>query len=185
MSHHRRRLAVVSLAAGAALAGCGRSAGNPALDPGVVTNSPSTSTPSTSAPTALHPPGQRHEGTGHTWDRKHAENNGWKQRYELSPSQREIADAAATRLRPKLRRLRADGDFSREALRNALVESGLEPIDVVSDIDPSRERPPQALFWSTPRSGICVDGELTTDDVVIDTEGPSLDGGCKESGGGH
>ncbi|MBA8827353.1 hypothetical protein FHX42_004737 [Saccharopolyspora lacisalsi] len=179
MSRHRRRFVVISLAlaaSGTALAGCGRSAENPALDPGVVTTSPSTP-----APTAPRPPDQRHEGTGDAWAREHAGNNGWKQHYELSSPQQEIADAAATRLRPKLRRLQAAGDFSPEALRNALVESGLEPVDVVSRTG----RPPLARFWSTPRSGVCVNGKLTTESVVVETGGPSLDGGCEESGGGH
>lgn len=179
MSHCRRFFAFIALAlavGSTGLTGCGRSAENPALDRRVVTTSPTATVPTLAPPT-------RHEAPEDTWARKHAGNNGFKQHYELAPQDQELADAAARRLRPKLRRLQADGDLSREALRKALVDSGLEPIDVVSRTDPPRDG--SLVFWSRLRGGICVDGKLTAEAVSIRTEGPSLDGGCKERGGGH
>lgn len=180
MSHRRRGFAFIALAlavAGTALAGCGRSVENRVVERPGVTISPTVALPT------LAPPTRPDEAPEDTWARKHADNNGFKQHYELAPRDQKLADAAAMRLRPKLRRLQDHGEFSREALRQALVESGLEPIEVVSRTDPPRSA--SLVFWSRLRSGICVDGKLTAEDVVVETEGPSLDGGCEESGGGH
>src|SRR5262245_20790483 len=75
--------------------------------------SPTPSLPSASLP-AVTPSGEANvdralppgDGAPHE-----AENNGWKQRHELTPDEQRAGDALAARIRPKLAALRTAGDF--------------------------------------------------------------------------
>lgn len=114
------------------------------------------------------------------------ENNGWKQRHDLSPADRRAAEATAHQIRPALARLRKAGDFAPEAVLRTFKRLGL-PNDRIW-AGPMRTSP--LLTSPTPvlgavfsvRAGIiaCVDGDVRPERVLVQVEGPDAEGNCIE-----
>lgn len=135
--------------------------------------------PSSLAPTfsarAL-PPG---DGAPHE-----AENNGWKQRHELTADEQRAGDALAARVRPKLAALRTAGDFAPASTRQALLALGLGPDDVQvtgmrTPLD-SATPPPGAVFAvHFPEAG-CVIGDVRPERLLVEVTGAGAEFGCLE-----
>ncbi len=106
-----------------------------------------------------------------------AENNGWKQRHDLTPGEQRTGDALAARIRPKLTALRKAGDFDPASTRKALLDLGLHPDDVgVSEM----RQPPGAVFEVRfPEAG-CVLGDVRPERVLVEVTGANGEFGCLE-----
>ncbi|HEX5198335.1 hypothetical protein ACFQS1_03675 [Paractinoplanes rhizophilus] len=162
---------------GLALAGCaqpGTRDGDTAPLPSPSTSSPaSAASPSAAASAALPeqtlPPG---DGAPHQ-----AENNGWKQRHELTPDEQRTGDALAARIRPKLAALRTAGDFAPASTRDALLGLGLPPDDVqVTEM----RTPPGAVFAVHFPDAGCVIGDVRPDRLLVEVTGAGAEFGCLE-----
>jgi hypothetical protein len=113
-----------------------------------------------------------------------AENNGWKQRHELTAEQRRAADAVAARIRPKLTQLRAAEDFGPASTKRALLELGLPPDDVqVTAMRPptgSDTVAPGAVFAVRVAGAGCVIGSVRPARLQVEVTGASAEFGCLE-----
>lgn len=161
-----------------ALTACGASNGPGAgIAPSVISHDSPDSVPSnaaTAVPSELPTWSARSEADRR---RKHARNQGYRDRYELSPTQRRETEALVRRLRPRLQRLRDRGLFRRDRVRRVLRQTGSTPVLVSADAALVRFR--------SNSGGICVNRRIAPERVRVDGIGPTLDGGCVESSGGH
>ncbi|MCD0450020.1 DUF4232 domain-containing protein [Actinocorallia sp. API 0066] len=116
----------------------------------------------------------------------HAENNGWKQRRDLTPAQQAVGEAAATRFRPVLDKLHKNGDITPNSVHKALLAAGAEPdrlfvsplrASAATDAPP----PPGAVIDYRPDDGICVTGSVTETAVDLQVSGPNGEGTCIEA----
>ncbi|WP_433364214.1 DUF6993 domain-containing protein [Actinoplanes sp. CA-142083] len=172
----RRWLAAVVL--GLVALGCAR----PGAGDGDTSPLPSSSPPLSPslAPSfsqrALPPPG---DGAPHQ-----AENNGWKQRHELTAEEQRAGDALAARIRPKLAALRTAGDFTPASTRQALLGLGLAPDDVA--VTPMRTPldaaapPPGAVFAVRFPDAGCVIGDVRPSRLLVEVTGAGAEFGCLE-----
>ncbi len=106
-----------------------------------------------------------------------AENNGWKQRHELTAEEQRTGDALAARIRPKLAALRTAKDFDPASTRQTLLELGLSADDVqVSEM----RTPPGAVFAVTfPEAG-CIIGDVRPERLLVEVTGAAAEFGCLE-----
>jgi hypothetical protein len=161
MEHMRRILcAFVPLVL---LAGCAGAA--PRADP--EPSGPSPSTSSTSAATSSGPDVAPHE----------ADNNGWKQRHDLTDADRAAGEQAAARIRPELQRLRAAGDFALDSTRRTLVALGYPVTDI--QVEPLHDGSAGAVF-AVHAGRACVDGDVRAERVLVQVEGAAAEFGCLE-----
>lgn len=144
------------------------------------------SSPSGPAPTASTPQDdadgqalQPGDGAPHE-----ADNNGWKQRHELTADEQRAGDALAARIQPKLAALRTAGDFAPASTRQALLGLGLPPDDVqVNSMRPpldSDTPPPGAVFAVRFAGAGCVIGDVRPDRLLVEVTGAGAEFGCLE-----
>jgi hypothetical protein len=106
-----------------------------------------------------------------------ADNNGWKQRHDLTDTERAAGEQAAARIRPELARLHAAGDFALDSTRRMLVALGYAATDI--QVEPLNNGSPGAVF--AVRAGrACVDGVVRPDRVLVQVEGAAPEFGCLE-----
>ncbi|MCO8271680.1 hypothetical protein M1L60_13875 [Actinoplanes sp. TRM 88003] len=167
----RRRWLAVAVAGLVAL-GCAR----PGAGDGDA--APLPPSPSASVPTASTAGGDAgDQGPAGDGAPHNAENNGWKQRHELSPDEQATGDALAARIRPNLAALRKAGDFDPASARKALLDLGLRPDDVgVSEM----RQPPGVVFEVRfPEAG-CVIGDVRPERLLVEVTGAAAEFGCLE-----
>ncbi len=128
--------------------------------------SPSAS-PTTSPATNSGPDAAPHE----------ADNNGWKQRHDLTDADRAAGEQAAARIRPQLQRLRAAGDFALDSTRRTLLALGYPPTDI--QVEPMHDGSAGAVF-AVHAGRACVDGDVRPDRVLVQVEGAATEFGCLE-----
>ncbi|MFF5081739.1 DUF6993 domain-containing protein [Actinoplanes sp. NPDC000266] len=177
--HHRRWLAAAAL--GLVALGCARPGAGDGDSSPLVTATPSASAPAASVPpddagAQAQPPG---DGAPHQ-----AENNGWKQRHDLTAEEQRAGDALAARIRPKLTALRSAGDFTPASTQQALLGLGLDPaqVQVTAMRTPIGEAtpPPGAVFAVRfPEAG-CVIGDVRPERLQIEVTGAAAEFGCLE-----
>jgi hypothetical protein len=114
----------------------------------------------------------------------HADNNGWKQRHELTAAEHKEGDALAARIRPALADLRAAKDFAPESTRRALIGLGLADgaVGVTTMRPPTWDGvpPPGAVFEVRFGRVGCVIGDVTPDRVQVEVTGSAAEFGCLE-----
>jgi hypothetical protein len=146
--------------------------------------SPSLSVPASSSPAPPDGAGAPGDGAPGDGAPHQAENNGWKERHELTAQEQRTGDALAARIRPKLTALRTAKDFAPDSTRQALLGLGLRPDAVqVTTMWPapgSATPPPGAVFAVTfPEAG-CVIGAVRPDRLQIEVTGAAAEFGCLE-----
>lgn len=104
-----------------------------------------------------------------------ADNNGWKQRHELTDAERAQAQRAADRIRPALQRLPEPGP---EPVRQALLWLGYAAGDVT--VERMHDGSPGAAFGVRVGPRACVVGEVTPSRVRADVAGTAAEFGCLE-----
>ncbi|MFI5889526.1 hypothetical protein ACIA5D_05340 [Actinoplanes sp. NPDC051513] len=149
---------------------------SPLLSPSASPHPSIPSAPSTPPRDASPPPG---DGAPHE-----AENNGWKQRHDLTADEQRAGDALAARIRPKLTALRTAGDFAPSSTQQALLGLGLRPDDVqVTAMRPpldSTTPPPGAVFAVRFAGAGCVIGDVRPDRLLVEVTGAAAEFGCLE-----
>jgi hypothetical protein len=137
---------------------------------------PTASTPQDDADGQAPPPG---DGAPHQ-----ADNNGWKQRHELTAEEQRAGDALAARIQPKLAALRTAGDFAPASTRQALLGLGLSADDVqVTAMRPpldSATPPPGAVFAVRFAGAGCVIGDVRPERLLVEVTGAGAEFGCLE-----
>jgi hypothetical protein len=108
-----------------------------------------------------------------------AENNGWKQRSELSAADRRLGEEAAARIRPALEGQRAKGDFTPEGTRATLVGLGYpaERVQVATMHDPTITG---AVFAVRVGERGCVIGDVQPLRMQVEVQGSAAEFGCLE-----
>ncbi|MBM2615073.1 hypothetical protein JIG36_05800 [Actinoplanes sp. LDG1-06] len=166
---------VTAVALGLVALGCARPGagdGDAATLPSTVSQPssvPPASVPTDGAGDQAPPPG---DGAPHQ-----AENNGWKQRHELTAEEQRAGDALAARIRPALTGLRASGDFAPASTRRVLLALGLATEDVQVN---EMRTPPGTVFAVTfPEAG-CVIGDVRPERVLVEVTGAAAEFGCLE-----
>jgi hypothetical protein len=133
-------------------------------------------TVSASAPVDPGPPG---DAPPH-----YADNNGWKQRHELTAAEQREGDRLAARIQPVLAELRAGGDFTPESTRRALLGLGLRAdlIGVTPMRQPSwmDEAPAGAVFEVRFGPAGCVTGDVRPERLLVHVSGANAEFGCLE-----
>jgi len=113
-----------------------------------------------------------------------ADNNGWKQRHDLTAEEQRAGDALAARIRPKLTALRTAGDFTPASTQQALLGLGLRPDDVqVTTIRPplGSDTPPAGAVFAVQFAGAgCVIGDVQPNRLLIEVTGSAAEFGCLE-----
>ncbi|MBO2448323.1 hypothetical protein J4573_14555 [Actinomadura barringtoniae] len=178
MTISRRAVPVAAFAAASlALAACGTQH---------VNSSPTASRSGSPSASPSAPPSPYDENTtrgGGDMAPHQQENNGWKQRAELSANDRRLGNAAAARIRPRLQSLRESGDFSEKSVERILLDLG-QPRDRVSakQIQVTTAGTTQQLvgFWVIVGQRACVYGDLRPTRVLIEVDGPTMEGSCVE-----
>ena len=107
-----------------------------------------------------------------------AENNAWKYRRPLSPSDHEIATRAAEMIRPALEDRCARGDFSIDATRQALIGSGFTTDHFT--LTGLRSGAPGLFFSVSMGERACVNGDVQAAKVRVFVEGTTREGSCIE-----
>ncbi len=114
----------------------------------------------------------------------HADNNGWKQRHELTAAEQRTGQDLAARIRPKLEALRAVGDFAPASTRQALLDVGIsaDAIEVTTMRGPVGEPtpPPGAVYAVHFGQAGCVIGDVRPDRVLVEVTGAAAEFGCLE-----
>jgi hypothetical protein len=114
----------------------------------------------------------------------HADNNGWKQRHELTAAQQKEGDALAARIRPALTTLRSAKDFAPESTRRALIGLGLadDTVGVTTMRPPTWDGapPPGAVFEVRFGTVGCVIGTVAPDRLQVQVTGSAAEFGCLE-----
>jgi hypothetical protein len=114
----------------------------------------------------------------------HADNNGWKQRHELSAADKRVGQELAAKIRPKLEALRAAGDFAPASTRQSLLDLGIkaDAILVTTVRPPVGEQipPPGAVYAVHFASVGCVIGEVWPGGVTVEVTGSADEFGCLE-----
>lgn len=105
------------------------------------------------------------------------ENNRWRQRRELSASDRRLAEEGAVRVRSALDQLRADNEFSVEAVTETLIGLGYDRS--VVQVRPFAT-PPGAVYAVRVGEAGCIHGDLRPGRVLVEVAGPSPESGCIE-----
>jgi hypothetical protein len=116
----------------------------------------------------------------------HADNNGWKQRHDLSPDDQRLAGQAADRIRPELAKLRTAGDFAPDSTRRMLLNLGYPSGDV--EVTPMRtpggwsspQPPAGAVFAVHLGRAACVLGDVRPERVLVEVRGSATEYGCLE-----
>ncbi|SDP94025.1 hypothetical protein SAMN04487905_11575 [Actinopolyspora xinjiangensis] len=166
---------LATLACGLVLTSCGATHTPGTLHettPPASTPSPAPSSETIAQAEPSHVPDPRTD-----WQREHAGNHAYRERYPLTPEQQRQADRITAALRPQLRNLAEKENPDIERTRHALRHVGLTPREVTTTQD--------GLGFRAEADGICVTGQIDEDHVSLHTQGPSLDGGCAEPDGGH
>jgi hypothetical protein len=166
----RRLLWPVVLASLSMVAGCaGQRAAGPVFPGPEVTVS--ASAPVDAGPAGDQPP-------------NYADNNGWKQRHELSAAEQKEGDQLVARIEPVLAELRAAGDFTPESTRRALLGLGLEAgrVGVTAMRQPSwmDSVPPGAVFEVRFGAAGCVTGDVRPERLLVHVSGAAAEFGCLE-----
>jgi len=147
---------------------------SPLPSPSLSRPASTTSTPQDDANGQALPPG---DGAPHQ-----ADNNGWKQRHELTAEEQRAGDALAARIRPKLTALRTAGDLAPASTRQALLGLGLRPDDVqVTAMRPALDSdtpPPGAVFAVRFADASCVIGEIRPERLLVEVTGAGAEFGC-------
>ncbi|SNY55197.1 DUF6993 domain-containing protein [Paractinoplanes atraurantiacus] len=172
---------VVAAVFGLVALGCARPGAGDGDSSPLVTATPSppasaASLPPDGADAQAQPPG---DGAPHQ-----AENNGWKQRHDLTAEEQRTGDALAARIRPKLTALRSAGDFAPASTQRALLSLGLDAdqVQVTTMRAPIGESapPPGAVFAvHFPEAG-CVIGDVRPERLQIEVTGAAAEFGCLE-----
>ncbi|WP_240742141.1 hypothetical protein [Micromonospora zingiberis] len=114
----------------------------------------------------------------------HADNNGWKQRHELSAADQRTGQKLAARIRPKLEALRAAGDFAPASTQRELLELGIKAaaIEVTAMRPPTgQETPPPGAVYAVHFANVgCVIGDVRPDRVMVEVTGSASEFGCLE-----
>ncbi|WP_131740151.1 hypothetical protein [Actinomadura roseirufa] len=114
------------------------------------------------------------------------ENNGWKYRSPLSPDDERKTQAAASKVRPALARLREGHDFSVQSVERTLLGLGFPRDHVqvqaiqVSPLQTSSTPPPGAIFVVTVGTRGCVHGDIRPSRLLVQAEGTTGEGTCLE-----
>ncbi|XVV17076.1 DUF6993 domain-containing protein [Actinoplanes sp. CA-131856] len=177
--HHGRWLAAAVLglvALGCARPGAGDGDSSPLVTPTPSLPAATASAPPDDAGAQAQPPG---DGAPHQ-----AENNGWKQRHDLTAAEQRAGDALAARIRPELTALRSAGDYTLASTQRALLGLGLDPdqVQVTAMRTPVGEAtpPPGAVFAvHFPEAG-CVIGDVRPERLQIEVTGAAAEFGCLE-----
>ncbi|MEV8508802.1 hypothetical protein AB0368_28780 [Actinoplanes sp. NPDC051475] len=114
----------------------------------------------------------------------HADNNGWKQRHELTADEQRTGDRLAGRIRPKLAALRKAGDFAPASTRQALLDLGIRADSVeVTAMRPAigEETPSPGAVYAVrfPDAG-CIVGDVRPDRLLVEVTGAAAEFGCLE-----
>jgi uncharacterized protein DUF6993 len=138
----------------------------------------------TASASASAPPPAAAERTGPDVPPNHADNNGWKQRHELSAADQRTGQRLAAKIRPKLEALRAAGDFAPASTRQALLDLGIkaDAIEVTAMRPPIGEQipPPGAVYAVHFASVGCVIGDVRPERVMVEVTGSAAEFGCLE-----
>lgn len=114
----------------------------------------------------------------------HRDNNGWKERRELSVAEQRTGQELAARIRPKLAALRAARNLTPAATRQALLDLGISPDAVeVSAMRPpigAETPPPGAVYAVRFAAGGCVIGDVRPERVMVEVTGSAAEFGCLE-----
>jgi hypothetical protein len=114
----------------------------------------------------------------------HADNNGWKQRPDLSAAEKKEGDQLADRIRSALAELRAAQDFAPESTRQALLGLGIssDRMDVTAMRQPSwmDSVPPGAVFGVHFGEAGCVIGDVRPERLLVEVRGAAAEFGCLE-----
>jgi hypothetical protein len=114
----------------------------------------------------------------------YADNNGWKQRHELTAAEQRTGQELAGRIRPELAALRAAGDFRPDSTRRALLGLGIAADSV--QVTPMRTPldaatpPPGAVYAVRFPDAGCVIGDVRPDRVLVEVTGAGGEFGCLE-----
>lgn len=112
----------------------------------------------------------------------YAENNGWKQRRELTDKEQLSGDNDADRIRARLASLRASGDVSPDAVEAALLDVGIADEDiVVRPMNPSltsHTPPPGTAFGIRMGAGSCVTGDVRPERLLVEVTGSAAEFSC-------
>ncbi|WP_327026535.1 DUF6993 domain-containing protein [Micromonospora sp. NBC_01739] len=139
-----------------------------------------------SSPAVSSSPAAVAEPTGRQPDAppNHADNNGWKQRHELSAADERAGRDLAARIRPSLEALRAAGDFAPTSTQQALLDLGLpaDAIEVTAMRPPiGQETPPPGAVYAVRFGTVgCVIGDVRPDRVMVEVTGSAAEFGCLE-----
>jgi hypothetical protein len=145
------------------LAGCA----DAAAGTGPAPSRPSPSASPASAATSTGPDVAPHE----------VDNNGWKQRHDLTDADRAAGEQAAARIRRELQRLRTAGDFTLGSTRRTLAAIGYPATDI--QVEPLRDGSAGAAF-AVHAGRACVDGDVRRERVLVQVEGAATEFGCLE-----
>jgi hypothetical protein len=114
----------------------------------------------------------------------YADNNGWKQRHELTAAEKTEGEQLADRIRPALADLRAAQDFAPESTRQALLGLGISPdrMGVTAMRQPSwmDSVPPGAVFEVHFGAAGCVTGDVRPERLLVEVRGAAAEFGCLE-----
>ncbi|BCJ61862.1 hypothetical protein Jiend_52840 [Micromonospora endophytica] len=114
----------------------------------------------------------------------HADNNGWKQRHELSAADQRTGQRLAAQIRPRLDELRAAGDFAPASTQRALLDLGIkaDAIEVTAMRPPIGQEasPPGAVYAVRFADVGCVIGDVRPDRVMVEVTGSAAEFGCLE-----
>ncbi|WP_344126977.1 hypothetical protein [Luedemannella flava] len=132
--------------------------------------------PPTAYPSRSLPPGDQAANN--------ADNNGWKQRHELSPQERAAGRTIKDRVVPALEKLRRGGDIGPDAVARTLHGLGFATDDVqvtamrALGADPTP--PPGAAFGIHFPDRGCVVGDVRPERVRAEVTGSAAEFGCLE-----
>ena len=180
MPTSRRSLVWVAVvgATAALLSACGTESAPTTAQP--LPTSPSSPTARTAGPT----PNDEATRIGGDPAPHNVENNAWKHRPALTPSDQRIADEAARRIRPVLKNSREARDFSPAALRKALGALGYPSASIEARAFEtpswwtSPNPPPGVVYALAVGERACVFGDVRPERVLVETGGPNIETGC-------
>jgi hypothetical protein len=109
----------------------------------------------------------------------HAGNNSWKQRADLTPEDRALAETAADRIRPALEAQRARNDFGLATTRATLLGLGFaaDRVQVTAMRDPAVAG---AVFALRVGAKGCVVGDVRPERLLVEVTGAAAEFGCLE-----
>ncbi|MBC7633166.1 hypothetical protein [Aeromicrobium sp.] len=110
----------------------------------------------------------------------HADNNRWKQRSEMSPSDHARAMQAATDVRRVIQPMCAKGDFSPDHARRLLEPFGFETLIIRPLRSASGETPTGFVFAFSVGEAGCVVGSSRPGSATARLDGPTGEGTCFE-----